>query len=129
TPQPAPPLHPPPLPLYHVQPSPTETTIYHRSPTMAAITSPPQQHHHHEHHPVTTISTPPLKWQWWWSDWRWCRGRRRVREGGTVDLIDRVVGIVFGFVGNSPQEKFSGSGSVVAGGGGRLAGGREWDRR
>nr|GEX76595.1 hypothetical protein [Tanacetum cinerariifolium] len=40
---------------------------------------------------------------------------QRVREGGTVDLIDRVVGIVFGFAGNTRRKSFS----AAAGGGGR----------
>nr|GFA97012.1 hypothetical protein [Tanacetum cinerariifolium] len=40
-----------------------------------------------------------------------------------VDRIDRVIRILFGFAGKSPPEKFFGGGGVVAGDGGRLAGG------
>nr|GFB06994.1 putative ribonuclease H-like domain-containing protein [Tanacetum cinerariifolium] len=55
---------------------------------------------------------------------RWCRGwqrsdvemRRRVGESGLKDRVDRKTGSLFGFAEKSPPEKFSGGGSVVAGG-------------
>nr|GEY01294.1 hypothetical protein [Tanacetum cinerariifolium] len=56
---------------------------------------------------------------------RWCRGwqrsdvemGRRVGKSGLKDRVDRKTGSLFGFAGKIPPEKFSGDGSVVAGGG------------
>nr|GEU32656.1 hypothetical protein [Tanacetum cinerariifolium] len=67
----------------------------------------------------------------WWGRWwqQWCgRGGsgggtvgQRVGASDIVDRVDREVRKLFGFVGKSPPEKFSGGGSVVA-----VVAGRRW---
>nr|GFB72540.1 hypothetical protein [Tanacetum cinerariifolium] len=54
--------------------------------------------------------------------WRYGGEVGRVRESDIRDRIDRKVGSIFGFAGKRPPEKFSGGGSVVAGGGCRIWG-------
>nr|GEZ19469.1 hypothetical protein [Tanacetum cinerariifolium] len=54
--------------------------------------------------------------------WRYGGEVGRVGESDIQDRVDRKVGSIFGFAGKRPPEKFSGGGSVVAGGGYRIWG-------
>nr|GEX66043.1 putative reverse transcriptase domain-containing protein [Tanacetum cinerariifolium] len=47
----------------------------------------------------------------------------RVEESGVDERVDRVTGILFGFAGKIPPEKFSGGGRVLVAGWGGVAGG------